>query len=378
MNIEVINSLEKLDAIKEQWNAVLNDMKGRDIFLTPEWCAAWWKIFGKNKTLNILTISENELLVGIVPLYSYKKGLFKYLTFVGLPNHSDRVDFIIREKYAAECIKVFFDFISSENNWDVLILGRVAALANTEATLDNVIKSNNMRFIKRKDAVYPYLNLEKYNDYDDFVEIYFKAKHRGNLKRERSKIDNILKAEWKISSHIDDQLIHEMIEIDSIRSKRGKNEQSFLKCIENSKFIKQIGNEMANNEYAKIIYVLINGHIAAYSLIFDYNNKILNYQMAYDETYSKEAVGTHIILQSIKYALNNEKNEYDLLMGDENYKSRWTDGIRQSLCYYVYGNTIFGTIIQYYEKYIKQTMNNVGRYIINNIYLVLKKSFITR
>jgi len=359
MRVERINSIKKLTEIEQEWKGLLQRSKANDIFHTPEWIISWWKIFGGNHELYFLTFWVEKDMIGLVPLYKFRRGIVDQLTIVGLPDQSDRVDFVCIEGYEEECIRLCINYLNDGVKWDVLIFQRLGAYTDSINILENTLNERNMRYTSGNDGAYPYLDLCNYDGYDDYMMKNFKSKHRGNLRREGDKIRNVLKAKWDIRTEINEKIIAEMQEIDVCKSTRGRRGQSFLKKEENRLFLSELMQRMKKTDMIRLFTVNIGDHIAAYSLAFNYNQKILNYQMSYDDKYSREGIGVYTILKSIKYAIENNYNEYDLLLGEEEYKKRWSSGIRRSKYYFIYKNTYKSYLLYIYMKHVQSIKNKI-------------------
>lgn len=374
MQVERIDTINRLFEIENIWTELLQKSRANDLFLTPEWIISWWKIFGSNRELYLLAFWIENELIGLVALYKYRRGIFHELTFVGLPDQSDRVDFIYKDGHEDECIMSCLNYLCDNVNWDVLNFRRLGAFTNSINILENALNERKLKYTSGIDGAYPYLDLKNYNGYDDYMMKYFKSKHRGNIRREGDKIRDVLKAKWTIRTQVEEKIVGEMVEIDVARSARGQIGNSYFKKDENRLFVNELMKRMEKNKYICLLTLNINDLIVAYSLAFNYNNKILNYQMSYDDKYYKEGIGVHTILHSIKYAIENKKDEYDLLLGEEEYKKRWSSSIRRSKYYIIYGNTYKSYVLYKYMKIVEsmkrliRKIQSINRGIMNIIF----------
>jgi len=362
MLVERIDTIKRLLEIENKWKELLQKSKANDLFLTPEWIISWWKIFGSNRELYLLTFWVENDLIGVVALYRYRRGIFQELTFVGLPDQSDRVDFICKDGHEEECIMSCLDYLCDNVKWDVLNFRRLGAFTDSMNILESALNDKKLKYTSGIDGAYPYLDLKNYNGYDDYLMKYFKSKHRGNLRREGDKIRDVLKAKWTVRTQVDEKIVAEMIEIDVVRSARGQSGNIFFKKAENRLFVNELMQRMEKNNYICLFTLEINDLIAAYSLAFNYNQKILNYQMSYDDQYHREGIGVHTIQQSIKYAIESKLDEYDLLLGEEEYKKRWSSGIRSSKYCIIYGNTYKSYLLYKYMiivESLKRKIKNI-------------------
>ena len=65
------------------WRELLSRDPNRHVFSTPEWHKAWWEEFGGDKDLVLLTMTRDDVLLGVVPLYRASMEGRSVLRFVG-------------------------------------------------------------------------------------------------------------------------------------------------------------------------------------------------------------------------------------------------------------------------------------------------------
>lgn len=72
MLVKIINTTENFKELEYHWNLLHNRTKGT-IFQSFDWNYNWWKIYKQhNYELFLITLWENEQLMGILPLYTEK------------------------------------------------------------------------------------------------------------------------------------------------------------------------------------------------------------------------------------------------------------------------------------------------------------------
>src|SRR3954465_15384924 len=96
----IARSWEELEQFRESWNCLLQANPTSSIFQTPEWLAAWWQAFARDKELLGLVFADAQgCTLGIAPLYSEQNSFFgrtlTTLRMVGAGSgDSDALDFI--------------------------------------------------------------------------------------------------------------------------------------------------------------------------------------------------------------------------------------------------------------------------------------------
>ncbi|HEX9657883.1 MAG TPA: hypothetical protein VGB89_13330, partial [Bacteroidota bacterium] len=71
MSIEIIDSLEGLDAIRNQWDQLHTRIRGT-VFQTSSWNRHWWNVYGNGYTLRVVTVWQGNELLAVLPLFLEK------------------------------------------------------------------------------------------------------------------------------------------------------------------------------------------------------------------------------------------------------------------------------------------------------------------
>src|SRR5215467_2083947 len=75
--VRIFRTWEELEQFREGWNRLLQANPASSIFQTPEWLAAWWQAFAKDKELLGLVFADAEgRTLGIAPLYREQNSFF--------------------------------------------------------------------------------------------------------------------------------------------------------------------------------------------------------------------------------------------------------------------------------------------------------------
>ena len=71
MSIEIIDSLEGLDAIRNHWDQLHARIRGI-VFQTFSWNRHWWNVYGNGYTLRVVTVWQGNELLAVLPLFLEK------------------------------------------------------------------------------------------------------------------------------------------------------------------------------------------------------------------------------------------------------------------------------------------------------------------
>src|SRR5438128_1331291 len=68
MDARIINNSDALAALAPEWPPLCRRQPNGTPVQSPMWLLSWWHHFGSNE-LNVITVRENDRLVGFAPLY---------------------------------------------------------------------------------------------------------------------------------------------------------------------------------------------------------------------------------------------------------------------------------------------------------------------
>jgi hypothetical protein len=68
IEIQIIDSLDDLSAIRDEWNAVQDACEHKHVFLDHRFVTAWWRHAGHGKSMHTLVLRRRGIVEGVVPL----------------------------------------------------------------------------------------------------------------------------------------------------------------------------------------------------------------------------------------------------------------------------------------------------------------------
>ncbi|UUX94802.1 GNAT family N-acetyltransferase [Aquabacterium sp. J223] len=133
LTLEVLDSLDDMQALTPQWRRLLADHPGRNLFLTPAWNRAWWRTFGTGKTLRLLAMRDGGRLVGLAAFMLTRVRLrgLPVRVFSTFSNpHASRNDLVVAPGYDAVVAERLAAYLAqSRHEWDVAWLQQLPAEA---------------------------------------------------------------------------------------------------------------------------------------------------------------------------------------------------------------------------------------------------------
>ena len=125
MNTKVIEQINEFEELKDKWDNLLEESNYPNIFLTWEWLFEWYKWFGGQSKLYIITVWDNKDLIAIAPFVKERIKLLNItlIKFLGTTYVcSDYLNIITKKGFETQAIEEIFSFIAADKSWDIVEL----------------------------------------------------------------------------------------------------------------------------------------------------------------------------------------------------------------------------------------------------------------
>jgi CelD/BcsL family acetyltransferase involved in cellulose biosynthesis/peptidoglycan/xylan/chitin deacetylase (PgdA/CDA1 family) len=141
LTVACYRSWTDVQELKQRWNPLLSASANDTVFLTWEWCSAWWKSYGAERTPFVLAAWEGRELVGVAPLYTESTRALGQswvcLRLIGDGSHdSDYLDCFAQKRHEPEVMAAFVNFLERQRSaWDWLEINGARQESATLAAL---------------------------------------------------------------------------------------------------------------------------------------------------------------------------------------------------------------------------------------------------
>jgi len=128
--VNVISDANRLEAVRKDWNKLLDETSGSNFLGSLNFIQTWWKYFGTWQDLYVIVIRRNDEVIGIAPLMKEswnREGLFEQeLSIIGEANFTVLPQLLFA-KNEDVCLPAMMAFLSEKENastWQRLVLAR--------------------------------------------------------------------------------------------------------------------------------------------------------------------------------------------------------------------------------------------------------------
>lgn len=352
LSIKIFKNLDEIPVTPLEWNQLLSQNETNTIFQTYEWFQSWWKAFGAHNQLHLITVYQNQELVGIAPLMISGRYLRRVIKFVG-DGKADYCDFIFlnREKKAILSI-VMRHIFSISHQWDSVVLSNIPSDSSTAEILHQICLYYRNKIISKIINLCPTLVIQ--GNQEKIIKLINKPvlKRRYNYFSKNGDLEFINITDFE---HAKEYL--EIFFKQHIKRWDFQHKPSLFLDSNNCNFYHELARSLLEKQWLLFSVLKYNNEPIAFHYGFDYNSKIIWYKPSFDIDYFKYSPGKVLLRFLIQHALTHGKSEFDFTVGNELFKNEFANQKRPNLQVKIFNGTIehlFEKIFYYVWPKIKQ------------------------
>jgi CelD/BcsL family acetyltransferase involved in cellulose biosynthesis len=330
--VERIADVAGFEALRDEWSELLEASDADCLFLTWEWLSTWWKHLAGDRRLAILALRHGGRLVALAPFCLRPPSLSRrrplpVMEFLGNGCvGSDYLDLIVRRGYESEARRAFASGLANERlvlDWTQLLRGSCAA-AGVAADL----RESKWSVSERVTNTCPFIPLAGMS-WEAYLAT-LGAEHRYNFHRKWKRLNRnySVQLEQVQTEEQCRESIDLVMELHNMRW-RGRGGSDAFDTPGLVAFHREFSQIALKRGWLRLYVLRLDRKPAACQYGFLYGGTFYFYQSGFDAAYGKESVGLVSMGLSVKSAIEEGAEEYDLLHGNEGYKSHWSRESRE-------------------------------------------------
>lgn len=326
MQLNVLRTLDELNAIAEEWNTLLAHSASHVPFLRHEYLTAWWQTLGggewsKGELFVVTGRLEDDRLAGIAPLFfTENRSGEPALLLMGSIEISDYLDMIALPEHLSDFIEALFDFLAGAQapGWKALDLYNILEGSPTLPALQTASARRNWNYTQEPLQHCPYIPLP--GDWDTYLAgIDKKQRHEIRRKMRRAEeYPGVVR--WYF---VEDALTLDS-EIDGFLDLMAQDEEKkrFLTKVMRSQMHAAI-RAAFHAGWLQLSFLEVDGIKAAAYLNFDFADQVWVYNSGLDFGQRELSPGWVLLGHLLRWANENGRKEFDFMRGNEDYKYRF-------------------------------------------------------
>lgn len=327
IRVEAIDTAWGLTTLRPQWNALLRASTADGPFLTWEWLHAWWTHLASTGSLKIVAVRDNDELIAIAPFRVAPHAMpwFSRIEFLGTGDAgSDYLDLIVRAGREEDALRTIARFLKTERM--TLRLDHLPE-ASLGARLAERLEADGWMASTAADGVCPLIPLAGHT-WDSYLATLGSA-HRANVRRRLRGIEQQFTARFEL-------VTSDTVRTSALDALAGFHERRFKEQGGSSAFFTpavrgfqdEATRRALDRGWLRMYVLRLNDEIAAVMYGFFYNRRFYFYQHGFDDRFSRHSIGLVLMALTIRAAIDEGAEAFDLLWGTEGYKSLWARDAR--------------------------------------------------
>ncbi len=297
--------------LMERYHTV-NPLDWGPLFVQPAWLRVWWNTFNPPSELCILSISEDECLLGVAPLQVTGDRCL----MLGSTDVSDYVDFPVNKARSRE---FFAQLLPSLRSKGIKTLELAHVRPESAALTDLVEVAKEWGCAVHLVSEEVSLETQLPATWDEYLKNLSK-KQRHEVRRKLRRLTEAGTVNYRSLSE-PEAVTERMPEFLEMFAVSRSDKEEYLNP-QREDFFRSIVTTMAQWDLFRLGMLELDGKPVAMLLYFDYQRRIYLYNSGYDPAYRELSVGLMSKVLCIKDSIARGREVFDFLKGDEVYKYR--------------------------------------------------------
>lgn len=348
MRVQCVRDASELAPFKQRWDELAGDC----VFRSSTWLTTWWKHYGEdqpNHGLFVVLVFDDEAdsqfeapspracgaapssfdhpdesrLVAILPCY-IQSSLVKGRTLRLLADGevcSDYLDLLVEEKYEQRAVEFIASFFSrTSDDWDTTFL---TASESTTALRSLILSMQSRGFYAATRPGASCWSIDLPDQLDDMLAGHSKS-HRKKVRRlaRRAQADESVR--WHlVESPADFEKAWPIFRDLHQRRRQSLGEPGCFASPRWAAFQRDVARQLLDAGQLRLSWLESSGSPIAAEYNFASGQTTFAYQSGLDPERLDEEPGRVSMIFTVEHAIAEGHSRFDLLIGDESYKSHW-------------------------------------------------------
>lgn len=323
MRAELITKVDGIAPIEDEWRA-LAEARGNP-FVSPEWFrCALARLPDSADPLAVAVHRDDGSLLGVMPLVRDSSRRPAAIRFAGA-TFGDRFHPAAAEEDEAEVATASLAALAPEWGGAILLFEKVDAGAQWWQAMQDAAPSPLAR-IEQQASELPYVKLEGL-DWDGYL-----AQRSSNFRQQVRRRERALKRDHQVEVRTATQAsldadLARLFELHDARWDSREGDSS-LRASVAKPFLGEFARAALGRGWLRLRLLEVDGVAIAGFFGWRVGRSFAFYQSGFDPSWADKSVGVVMMATTIRSAIEEGASEFDMLLGTESYKRRFTDSSR--------------------------------------------------
>ncbi len=317
----VLTAFAELERLAPAWEDLWESNPQREIFTSFAWARACWRAYGSCRVMVTPVVEQGDRVRGLLPLAVEQRTL----RFLGAP-HADYNDLLCEPGAGPDVLEAALDgLMRLPLAWDRCVLENLPESSTLVAAVRQLSPRLQARLRLTLSGSCSALNLR-----EDRASRLRAALGKESLRRHHKKLSKLgkvrfrhLEAREEIERHLPTFFrLH-------VARRALAGDRSLFCRDEPRAFYRALVSELDARDALRFAVVEVDGQPVAYHLGFECAGKFIWYKPAFDVAYWDCSPGEVLLKGLLEYVAASEIEEFDFTTGEEAFKGRFANCVRQ-------------------------------------------------
>jgi CelD/BcsL family acetyltransferase involved in cellulose biosynthesis len=344
LEVSVVSSLRDLEALRPEWDDLLERALVKTPFLTWEWHFHWWQAFGARQQMAVHVVRDRGDLVGVAPFMRHRKGMrgcwLREVRFADVGGIvTPYTDIVLDADRAEPCVRALLRAIIREGGWDRLTLRGLAEDSPTVRLLQDAARQNGLSASVVPLAWGRWISLPETFDYY-LAEL--GPNTRADIRRKRNGLVRRHQVEIRQCHTVEEVTQCWPLFVDLVRDRwRDKGEPTLFDDPAHVSFIANVTAALARKGQARLWCLSLDGEVVAMLLALVSGDECYSWYHGFRAAFSCHSPGILVTAYCIEDCIKNQRfRRIDFLRGEQEYKQRLAKSRRLTVTLCVHSTTL--------------------------------------
>ncbi len=327
METTIVTDQKGFAGLESQWNVLLTAGGTGTCHSTFEWLFTWWKHFGRDRQLVLVTTAEAGKLVGLAPFYSEAdasgnrtlhflgEGLSDYADLIVLPERPDITDALMAA------------LLKDHAQWSAVDFEELPEWSVHSSFYERLAAAGGHAVLQGRTVRCPYLPIT--TTWEDFFSTMGNSFRHDLHNKQNRCLRSGITLQYSSRYTVDSVFLDAVVGLSAKRQLNDEHRSPFVNHPD-QEFLRDVLPLMGRHHLLRIGELRNGDALVSFALAFYWNGVVYDWNTQYDPDYQQYSVGRMTLVSLIEQTFREKCREFDFMRGEEAYKFQWTSYTRSN------------------------------------------------
>ncbi|MFM8715380.1 MAG: GNAT family N-acetyltransferase [Spartobacteria bacterium] len=314
---ETVRGRKAAFALEKEYIELFESLPNANVFFSPEWVYSWLLSLGRRYEVCFITCRDAGRLVGVWPFFEHRIPLVGTSLLPVGAQAADLFDPVATEDAMGPLVDALCELCRNYAfAWMPLLSVRFA-----KQELQPAMESSEALHFLRKRTERFLVELDRFNSFEDFMQIVFGPKTRQSLRRKTRRLEEkgTLKFQTLQTPEEISPWITKAMQLEKV-SWKGEEGVGIFKRATHRAFYHLLMETLASRGRLRLSLLTLNNELAAYEIGILGTDNYCMHGTAFDPALASFSPGRLLMLHVLEKCIDEKRRIYDFLQNDQEFK----------------------------------------------------------